>query len=74
VVWEIALVVWIVGLPIGVFAASELVHRRRQSARRAVARMGPPAQVIRLAPRARPAVDRVGAAAPPQRAVSARRR
>jgi hypothetical protein len=71
VVWEIALLVWIVGIPSGVLALSELVHRRKLAARAAVSRTGDPARVIRLVPRARP-VETVRAAGATRPAATAR--
>jgi hypothetical protein len=48
--WEILLLVWIVGIPVGVVALSELLHKRRQRVRSAAALSGSLAQVIQLAP------------------------
>jgi hypothetical protein len=74
VVWEIVLLVWIVGIQIAVLAVSEFAHRLTQRARRAASSSGPPAQVIPLVPRTRPAGQMRATAGSPARAASMRQR
>jgi hypothetical protein len=72
--WEILLLVWIVGTPVGVLALAELLHRRRQRVRRAIAREGNPAQVIRFVPRPQPVAQASPAASAARAAAAVRRR